>query len=142
VFSILCYVVAGFFVYGLCLIAFFKFPSVGTKLGVLGGCALAALVPLAVGLMASGGAKWRRDVGIVLVSGSGFTAFLCLIMLCFSMDPGFKEFFPEPKLEVFSDYVAGFISIGICAGSGVVLIRASIRNAKVPPRINTAGSSF
>lgn len=134
-FSIICYVVAGFFVYGLCLIAFFKFPSVGTKLGVLGGCALAAMLPLAVGLMVSGGAKWRRDVGIVLLSGSGFTALLFLMMLCFSLDPAFKEFFPNAELDAFSDYTAGLICIGICAAAGIVLIRASIRNSKVPPSI-------
>ena len=133
VFSIICHVIAGFFVYLLCLIAFFKSPSAGAKLGIMGGCILAALVPLAVGLIASGGWKWQRDIGIVLVSGSGFTALLCLIMLCLSLDPGFKEFFPNAELDAFKDYTVGLICIGTCAASGIVLIRASIRNSKVPP---------
>jgi len=108
VLSICLYVLAGFFVYTACLLAFVNHPA-ALKWGMVGGFTLPALVFLCIGLAVSRFRRWRRDVGIVLLSGAGFTAFLVFTFACLLMTDEFKEAMHPDSLDLFSAYTSGAV---------------------------------
>jgi hypothetical protein len=108
VFAIFLYVFAGFFVYTACLVAFVNQPA-ALKCGMVGGFTLVALVFLCIGLAVSRFRRWRRDVGVVLLSGSGFTAFVVFTFACLLMTDEYKEMMPPESLDLFSAYTSGAV---------------------------------
>jgi hypothetical protein len=107
VFSIICYVIAGFFFYMVCVMAFANAPSLGVKLGTLLGVSIPAVVAHLVGLALSRFRNWRRDTGIVLLSAAGVSAFLVFTFVCMLMTEEFRKMMNPKTLTFFSDYLTG-----------------------------------
>jgi hypothetical protein len=133
--SIVLYVVAGFFVYMVTLLAFVNMsalpaagkPPAWSKFAVMGGFSIPAVVALLIGLAVSRFQHWKRDVGIVLVSGAGMTAFIALTMVSIISSKDFKQYFTGNELDFFSDYVVGVGCILMSIAAGAVLIKISRR---------------
>jgi len=122
-FSVLCYIVAGFFIHTVILFSFINDPKIGAgKFAVMGVFAVPALGSLLAGLGLSRFRHWRRDIGIVFLSASGFTAFEALTIGSMLASPEFAKQFPDHKLGFFSDYVLGFGSILLLAMFGGLLL--------------------
>ncbi len=133
VLSIVFYVVAGFFVYTVTLLSFIdmdSLPSVDrppawTKFAIMGGFAVPAAIAMLIGLGLSRFQHWKRDVGIVLVSGAGITAFAAVTLICLLLSPGFQELFPAHNMTLFDDVATGASCTVAAALIGVVCIRIS-----------------
>ena len=82
--SISLYILAGFFVYAACGLAFVNQPP-GLKRGVVALFATPALVLLISGLASRRFRQWKRDVGVVLPSGSAAAAFVVFPSACLTM---------------------------------------------------------
>ena len=144
VISIVFYVVAGFFVYMVNLLAFVNLgapiancqPPAWAKAAILAGFSVPAVIALVAGLAISRFQHWRRDIGIVAVSGAGMTTLVVLMVVCILLSPDSKEFFPREKLDFFSDYGTGAGAIIVLTLVGVMLIKISRRegpNQAAPP---------
>jgi len=133
--SIFCYIVAGFFVYMIGLLAFLnpRFlpsgnkPPLWVKYAIVGGFCIPGVVALVIGLALSRFRHWKRDVGIVLASGAGTTAFVVLSMACCLLSPDFKKVFPRNILAFFSDIVTGLSCILLFSVAGIALIKSRLR---------------
>lgn len=108
VLAICLYVLAGFFVYTMCLLAFVNQPA-ALKWGMVGGFTLPALLFLCIGLAVARFRRWRRDVGIILLSGAGFTAFVIFTFACLLMTDEYKEMMEPYSLDLFSAYTSGAV---------------------------------
>lgn len=127
--SIICYVVAGFFVYTTCLLAFVSEAS--AKYAMAGMFSVLAVAFLAAGLAISRGKRWRYAVGLVLLSGTGVAAVVVGMVFFLLISPETRELFPTSSLDFFSDYTAGSVSILVLAALGCWLtISGSRANAK------------
>jgi hypothetical protein len=62
---------------------------------------------------------WKRDAGIVLVSGASVAAFNVLTL---AMSPESRKLFPHDMLDLFSAYIAGTSSILGLIVIGIALI--------------------
>ncbi len=133
VIGICLYIVAGFFVYLVSLLAFMDMSALPvpgpawTKYAVIGGFSIPAAVAQLIGLAVSRFKQWKRDLGIVLVSGSGMTAFVVFTIACLLWSPETRALFPRNTWELFSDVATGVGGIVIIAGAGTALIVMSIR---------------
>lgn len=133
VISIVFYVVAGFLVYMVGVLAFTNMgsmpgatkPPAWAKFAVMGAFSAPAAVALLVGLAIDRFRHWKRDVGIVLVSGAGVTAFVVLTIACMFLSPDSKKLFPRDMFDFFSAYIAGMSSILGLAVIGIALIMTS-----------------
>ena len=137
VISIICYIVAGVFVYMVSLLAFVNLsflpsgnkPPLWFKYAIVGGFCIPGVVALVIGLAVSRFRCWKRDVGIVFVSGAGTTAFIAFSMACLLLSPEFKKLFPHNVLTFFSDLVTGLSCILLFSAAGIGLIKSSRREA-------------
>ena len=125
--SIICFIVSGFFLYSVCLLAFINDSQHGIKYIVLAGFAVPALIAFGVGMGLRRFEDSMRCAGIVLLSGCGFTLFLVFTIVCFQLSPEFKEFFPDETLDFFSDHVTGLGAAISGALIGVLMIIISQR---------------
>ncbi len=140
VISIIFYVIAGFLLYIVGLLAFLNMsalPSAGeppawAKFAIVGGFSVPAIIALVIGLGISRFQHWKRDVGIVMVSGAGTTAFVVFGVACTLLSPESKEFLPRDKLELFSDIVTGVICMALIVVLGVALIMISKKSQNQP----------
>jgi len=141
IFSIVCYVIAGFFLYGANGLAFVNVgaiktatsPPVWMKLVLVGIFAVPGLISLLIGLAITRFQQWKRDVGIVLVSAGGVTSFIAVTMVCFFVSPDWKRYFPPdaPDMsEFFGDLTTGIVCIITTTVLGMLLIITSKRNRK------------
>ncbi len=138
VISVVFYVIAGFFVYTVTLLAFVNMdalPSAGkapawAKFAIMGGFSIPAAIALLIGAAIDRFQHWKRDLGIVLVSGAGTTAVVAFTMACLLMSPEVKKLFPPGQLDVFSDLVAGVSCIAAVLAVGVVLIKISRKDKR------------
>jgi hypothetical protein len=121
-FSVILYVASGFFLYTVEVLGFVNEPPVAAKLAIMGVFTVPAIGLLLFGLWASQFANWRRDIGIVMLSASLFTAFLALTVVCMIATPEFEQMFPDNKLAFFSDYITGCSLIALVAVIGGCLI--------------------
>lgn len=128
--SIILKVIAGFFFYMVSLLAFVNEPPTGGKLGILIGFSVPALVAMVIGLALSHFQNWRRDVGIVLLSATGFTAFLIFTFACFLMTEEVQNMIRPDTLTFFSDYLTGCVVIVGLAILGWVLMRTNKKGAE------------
>jgi hypothetical protein len=131
--NIVLYVIAGIFVYAASLLAFVDMNSLASipkppawaKFAIMGGVSIPGVVALLIGLAINRFRHWKRDVGIVLVSGAGTTAFVAFAMACILLSPELKELFPRNKLDFFNDFVTGVSCIIALTATGVALITIS-----------------
>ena len=133
VISVIFYVVAGFFLYMVSLLAFVNISSLPSasrssalvKYAVMGAFSIPAVVAFMIGLLLSRFRHWKRDIGIVMVSGAGSTALVVFTIACFVRSPDSKQFFPHDTLNVFNDIIAGVSCIALLAALGAALIMIS-----------------
>ncbi|MBN1676072.1 MAG: hypothetical protein JXR37_33820 [Kiritimatiellae bacterium] len=131
--SACCCVVAGFFVYGVSLIAFLNQPPVLAKFAVMALFAVPGLTALLVGLAVRRFERWQRATGIVLVSGAGFTALAVLTIACVFASPEFRKMRPDSPPDLFGDYVTGIACLALLLGLGAALLWTSRRPAAAGP---------
>jgi len=116
--SIICYVVAGFFVCMIMTISFFNEPPASARLAIMGVFAVPATICLLLGMYLSPYTRWQRDVGIVLLSAALLMIFLVLTVACMLATPELTRQLPDNKFGFFSDYLSGtfcitaFLSLG------------------------------
>ncbi|MDX1488233.1 MAG: hypothetical protein R3268_08540 [Acidiferrobacterales bacterium] len=139
--SIICYVIAGFFVYMVCLLSFVS--EVAAKYVMVGVFSTPAVAFLAAGLAISRSKGWRHLVGVVLLSGTGVAAGVVGMVFFLWLAPETRELFSTSSLDFFSDYLAGSVSILLLAALGGWLVISNRRaNAKSSaPGSRTAGSA-
>ena len=135
VLSIVFYVVAGFFLYMVSLLAFIDGTALDTNgaLGANGAAAkwlpigifaVPAVLTLLVGLAIMGFRQWRRDTGIVFLSAAGFTTFLVLSFVSMLMNEEYRKMMP-PDIDVlkfFGDYITGAAVLVVLMLAGVLLV--------------------
>lgn len=121
-FSVVCYVVAGFFLHTVMMLAFVNEPPASTKLAIMSVFVAPAAIALLVGLHASGYAHVGRDVGVVFVSAAVLMLFLVLTVACMLGTPEVAESFSDDSLRFFSDYLSGAACIATFFVSGAWLI--------------------
>lgn len=122
--SVLLKIVAGFFFYMVCVLAFISEPKMLFKCGMLIGFSIPALIALVSGLALTRFNRWRRDTGIVLLSTAGFTAFIVFSMVCMFSSDEFRRLMPPNSMSMFGDYVTGGAVIIGFAISGWMLQKA------------------
>jgi hypothetical protein len=122
-FSIVLYVVAGFFFYLVCLLGFASAPSSFAKAGIMFMFTLPAIVALCSGLALNRFLNWTRDVGIILLCATGFTTFLIFSFICFLQTDEFRKMMKPETLAFFSGYITGSLCIIGLAGLGVIFLR-------------------
>lgn len=117
--SIFFYILGGFFVYTVCLLAFTNVPKIGAfKFVIIGGFSIPALIFLVIGAAACRFQNWRASIGIALLSGVGFNLLVVITFICLLLTPEFEAFFPGNRLAFFNDYFSGFSVMLILAGLG------------------------
>src|SRR5262249_19175852 len=137
VLSIVLYVVAGFFLYIVSLVAFID----GAALGVDGAGSGAkwlpvviftvpAILALGAGLAIARFQDWMRDTGIVLLCAAGFTTFLILTFASLLMNEDYRRMMPPEALTVFGDYITGSAVIAALAVAGVLLVLTGRRRPR------------
>jgi hypothetical protein len=89
-----------------------------------------ALMTLGIGLAFARFQNWSREVGIVFTSAAGFIAFEVLTIVCMFQSSEYKEFFPDIKMDFFSDYVSGISCTAVFAIVGILLIKNSRMRAE------------
>lgn len=124
---VICLSLACSFVSTVSIVSFVSESSIITKFAIMGVFCVPGLISLFIGLAISRFQNWKRNVGIVLLSGAGISAFMVLTTICFFLSPEFKELFTENELALFSDHVTGLSCILIFSAIGVALIKNSKR---------------
>jgi hypothetical protein len=128
VISIFSYILGGFFVYLVCLLAFINLPEVGAyKFAIMGGFSVPALVFLIIGAAICSFKNWKSSIGIALLSSVGFNLLVVISFICFLLTPEFEEFFPNNKTASFNDYFSGFSVMIILAGLGGLMLKTNKR---------------
>ena len=138
VLSIVFYVVAGFFLYMVSLLAFID----GAALGFDGGAALGAkwlpivvfgtpaILTLGAGLAIMGFRDWRRDTGIVFLSAGGFTIFLVLSFASMVMNEESRKLMPPEMFTFFGDYITGAAVLVFLLVGGLLLVMTNRRRPR------------
>lgn len=111
VLSVVCHIVAGFLFNIVSVLAFISAMPATHKSLMLAGLSLPALIALAVGLAFTGFRHWKRDAGIVLLSTSGWCAFMVVTMACLLMSEEFTRLVPESATAPMDDYLTGGLFI-------------------------------
>jgi hypothetical protein len=135
VFNIISYVVAGFFVYGEAMLAFFVAPKPTVKLVMMLGFLVPALIALFVGFALDGFRHKLRDTGIVLLASTGFSAFGIFSFACLMGTDDFKKMMKPGSLEAMSDYPAGFGLLVLLFTAGFVALRLGLRRSVQPTEL-------
>lgn len=132
--GIMFHIIGGFFVYMVCLLAFINQPPLA-KWGMVAGFSLPALFFLCLGLAMNRFQRWRRDVGVVLLSGSGLTFFIVFTFACLLMTDEFKTMMQPDSLDFFSAYASGVLFMLGVAALGVILLKTEKKPA-CPPALS------
>lgn len=136
-FKILCYIVAGFFIYMVAMIGFTRMPdmSLRLKLGVMGTFSAPMLGALAAGLSVSD-RRWR-DAGIVILSGGGLTVFVVGTLAYYLQQEEFRNMIPPETRAAFSAYEFGLGFLGAVLVIGATCLTLGWRQPAeaVPPRL-------
>jgi hypothetical protein len=132
VISIICYIVAGFFVYMVSFLSFISEPPMTVKFAIMGGFCVPGLISILVGLIISRFQNWKSNTAIVLLSGAGVTVVVVFTIFCLHLSSEFKGLFPDNKLDFFSDYGTGMFCTIIILLTGALLLWKS-KKAKHQP---------
>jgi hypothetical protein len=124
VFSIVCGVIAGFFVYMVSLLSFIDMPPATAKFLIIGGFAVPLVVFLLAAIALARFRKWKSTLGVVLLSGTGVNVLVVFTLAMLLLSPEFLELFPHHKLDFFSDYVTGGVWTLVLLGAGIALVRS------------------
>jgi hypothetical protein len=144
VLSVGLYIIAGFFFYMVCVLAFIDGTAVGANGAAVGADDAAfakwlpiiiftvpAILTLVVGLAIMGFQDWRRDTGIVLLSAAGFTTFLVFTFATMFMNEQYRKMMPPEMPDVlrfFGDYITGAtVIIGLALGGALLVITSRKR---------------
>lgn len=135
--SIVLYVVAGFFLYAMTLMAF-AHPEhqAWIKWIVLGVLLACSFVAMCLGLAVRSFRRWRRELGITLLSTAGFCAFVVLTLVCLFLDEEFRAMVNPQAQTLFTDYVTGAAAIVVPAAIGWLLVRADMGKNQVGEAAN------
>lgn len=121
--GILFFVVSGFFVYMVGLMAFFNFSDHWTeKAGFTGVLCILMVLSHLIGLLFYRGASWKTATGITLVAGSSLNALLVVVMFSIKASPEITSKIDTRGLDSFSDYITGFSVMSVFVGLGLLLI--------------------
>ena len=126
--SIILYVVGGLFLTSEAMIAFARTQPDTSKAEMLAFMAPFFLVPLALGALASPGAR-LRELGIVLMAAAGWSTVSILCVAYVVMMPDTRDLFPADTLEVFGDHAFGAFNLAAMAALGFALFRFGPRAA-------------
>lgn len=132
------HILGGFFVYMVCVLAFVNQPTLA-KWGMVAGFSLPALFFLGLGLIMNRFRRWRRDVGVVLLSGSGLTAFIVFTFVCLLTTEEFKTMIEPDTLRFFSASTSGPLFMLGVAASGVILLKTDKKAAHKPEDLTANG---
>lgn len=123
--SIIFYTIAGFFLYGSCVISFFGnspyFPYF-IKIAITCGFSIPGLIALLIGLAIRRFRTWKRDIGIILLTSAGLTLMVVFTIFCMLLSSDFEEFFPRANINFFNDYLTGFSCIILLILFGILLL--------------------
>ena len=135
VLSVVLYVIAGFFLYMVSLMAFIDGAAIGANGPAIGAedaafakwlpiiiLAVPAILTLVVGLAIMGFRDWKRDAGIVLLSAAGFTTFLVFMFATMLMKEEVRQMMPPDALRLFGDYITGAAVLVVLALAGALLV--------------------
>jgi heme/copper-type cytochrome/quinol oxidase subunit 4 len=125
--SIILNVFAGFLFYGAILLGFIEANAF--KWGIIGFFLVIAAIPLAISMVLTRFRQWRKATGVVLMSASGFTAFLIFSFACMYMSEESRKFMSPDIWEKFSDYPTGFGLMLAFAVIGFVLFKSDTGSA-------------
>jgi hypothetical protein len=128
-FSIVCHIVAGIFLYDACLLAYLDGFSVKLKIVVAAMCLVPAIVALIFGLWLTNFQSWKRDVGVVLLSTSALSGFFIMMLACLLGTDEFQVLGPMEGLVSFSGSLVGSLIIAGLAISGWMLLRCEVKRA-------------
>lgn len=130
VLSVILDVIAGFFFYMVILTGFVKEPSTAAKWRIMLVFAVPAVVALFGGLALLRFHNWKRTSGIVLLSASGFTAFLIFTIACLFMTEEFRKMMQPDTLNGFGDFLTGGAVMVCLAGLGWLFLKTNGRSAQ------------
>lgn len=131
--SFVCYVLAGVFLAGSCVMSFSSIPDPLAKWLVLSVGLLPAAVLLSIGGLVSPERYWAREVGIVLVA-SAIVSALVVLTLVFNVDSRLPGNATDLKNRQFvSDYTAGCLWTGSMGAVGGLCILAARKQARTKP---------
>jgi ABC-type transport system involved in multi-copper enzyme maturation permease subunit len=120
--GIIFYVIAGFFIYMVCLLSFINQPNV-EKWGIVAGFTLLALLFMSLGLAVNRFQNWKKHLGIVLLSGTGVTCFIIITFACLLVSDEFKDMMEPGTIESFNAYISGGIFTFITGALGILLLK-------------------
>ncbi len=128
--GIVCYCIGGFFLSAVSMISFFTDQSrhvpISIKLLIMGIFLVPALIFIGVGIFLRRAEKWKRDVGVILLSTSAYQIFLIVTMACLFSSQEIMKFFPDKKaFSFFGDYFMGVVCLLIFVGFGFICLWAS-----------------
>ena len=95
------------------------------KYFIMGSFAGPALLSLLGGLHFSGFRTVQRDIGVVLLSGTGAAGFAALTFLCIAMTPELGDQMSTDSFRAFGDLTSGMSFLLLFAMLGSVLIWTS-----------------
>lgn len=128
VFSIILYVIAGFFLCSLALMGFINVPEASKvpemKWIMVIIFLVIAAIPLLGGLAIMRFRNWKRETGVVLLSAMAFTAFELFTLATMFMSEEFRATLPQESLDMFSDYITGGAIFVALVALGFMLFRA------------------
>ncbi|MBN1378682.1 MAG: hypothetical protein JXA04_05560 [Gammaproteobacteria bacterium] len=130
--SIILHVLAGFFIYGVCLIAFAGGQDVGShKYTIMAIFAVPALILLPIAVAVYRFQGWKSSVGITFLSVAAFNLIAILTFACLFLDPEFVKLFPDKNpLEMFNDYFSGTVVMIVVTITGGLLYISERRESK------------
>lgn len=126
--SLFFFVLGGFFVYTVSILAFINIADVGAfKFAIMGGFSIPALIFLLIGAAICRFQNWKYSIGIVLLSVAGFNLFGIITFICILLTPGVFEYFPSNPnpFASFDDYLSGLSVLLFFAGLGGLLVKAN-----------------
>lgn len=87
------------------------------------------LILLLVGLALNRFHKWKKDTGLVLISGAGYAAFVAATVGIVSLSPEFRKNFQIPTdVFIFNDYLSGVSFIILFGVVGLLMLKLQKSN--------------
>ena len=130
--GIVLHVLGGYLLWMVNLLGFVSVPAPNAKWVFIAAVAVLAVVPVGGGLALRGFQNWRRDVGIVLLCVSGFTAFAAFSVFCMLLSEEVRTLVRPDTIAFMSDYVTGGAVTLVFAGLGWMLLSARGSSVESP----------
>ncbi len=127
--GIVFYVLAGFFVYTVCLLSFLNDEHAMAKWMMVAVFSLPAVAFLFIGLSLNRYLKWKRDVGAVLLWGTGFTVSVIFMFICFLTSEDFRKMIKPETLHIFNSYATGSMFTLSLVGLAIMLLKHGTKSA-------------